>query len=462
MTKSLTDKLTSLDHASLVEIITNLVNEHLSIKKSIATLTAMNDPKEMYKVLNKEITSLKNSKKFINYYESNHFTAGLEAILDKIEKYLAQQEPDLALKLCKRFIEIDANIMNRIDDSNGCMGDFYYHLYEVLDKIFPLSSDSPEQVAKYLIETYFADEYGTRSSLFDVINHCLTDEVISEIEKNIPPIKSISNTPELDVEQEKWDFKTTAKNYAIIAIKKRIADKQKDVDAYIHLCQLNRLSAQDICEISKRLNNAFRSEEAITWLLKLNPDEYGAANRDKLLVEAYMLEYEEDKAKAVIWSRFKRHVHVKDYLHFLKLAKKDEILTAKTEAVNIARQKTPLSSGFQFLHEVQEYDEIENLFFENIHNLDGSDYYVFRKLSTDMDKQGKHLVATLMRRKLAEDVLNAARSKSYKYAVSDLKKAADFAQSIQDWKNFIPHSEYITQLKTKHARKHSFWHQMSE
>ena len=79
-----------------------------------------------------------------------------------------------------------------------------------------------------------------------------------------------------------------------------------------------------------------------------------------------------------------------------------------------------------------------------------------------MDKQDKYLAATLMRRNLAEAVLDAARSKSYRYAVSDLKKAADFSQPIQDWKSFTPHYEYMVQLKAKHAWKHSFWSQMSE
>lgn len=54
-------------------------------------------------------------------------------------------------------------------------------------------------------------------------------------------------------------------------------------------------------------------------------------------------------------------------------------------------------------------------------------------------------------------ILAAARSKSYKYAASDLKLASDFAQHISDWKGYPTHADFLNQLRSQHPRKMSFW-----
>jgi len=80
---------------------------------------AMHDPKEMHKILNKQITALKNSRKFIGRYEAYEFGNQLNGMLDKIKCYLVKQAPELVIRLCKRFVEIDAKLFERVDDSNG-------------------------------------------------------------------------------------------------------------------------------------------------------------------------------------------------------------------------------------------------------------------------------------------------------------------------------------------------------
>ena len=129
MSNAIHEKLNNLSKEALIEIIVNVANENRETKKLVSTFMAAHDPKEMYKALNKDVTSIKNGKRFISYYESDAFTNQLISILTKVDEYLAKQAPDLAIKLCKRFIEIDEKLFERVDDSNGCLGSFYYLLY---------------------------------------------------------------------------------------------------------------------------------------------------------------------------------------------------------------------------------------------------------------------------------------------------------------------------------------------
>ncbi len=457
MSKAAHEKLNNLSKEALIEIIVNVANDNRETKKLVTTFMAAHDPKEMYKALNKDVISIKNGKRFISYYEAGAFTAQLDSILSKVDNFLAKQAPDLAIKICKRFIEIDEKLFERIDDSNGCLGSFYYDVFEILDKAFSFSDEPPKEIADYILSIYFNDDYGNRGAIVDCLKLCLTEPVVRALETALPDIKSLDTTPEFNRDHPSWDFDAYMHNHRVISIHKKIADKRQDVDRYIDLVNLDKVNDKDICKIAKRLNGAFRSEEAISWLNKINDNSFDSYTRDKLLIEAYMLEGDAQKAKTVIWNNFKKSLAVEKYFEYLKLADESEKEYAAKEALQLAKDSPHLASAFKFLQDLQEFDAIEQLYFTREEEVDGSDYSVYRKLSTELNKQGKSLIATLLRRKLVDDILSAARSKSYKYAASDLKLASDFAKNISNWKGYSTHTDFLNQLKSQHPRKVSFW-----
>ncbi|WP_133140268.1 DUF6880 family protein [Legionella genomosp. 1] len=457
MSKAINEKLNNLSKEALIEIIVNIANENSETRKLVTTFAAAHDPNEIYKTLNKGITSIKNGKRFISYYEANAFTTHLDSILTKVNDYLATQAPDLAIKLCKRFIEIDEKLFERIDDSNGCLGNFYLDVFEVLDKAFSYSSEVPQAIADYILSIYFNDAYGNRGAIVDCLKLCLTEPVIKALETTLPDIKSPDTTPELNRDHSSWDFDAYMHNHRVISIHKKIADKLQDVDRYIELIKLERVDEKDICNIAKRLNAAFRSEEAISWLKQISDNSFESYKRDNLLIEAYMLEGDVQQAKNVLWNNFKKNLAVETYFEYLKLANDNEKELAIEESLQIAKDSPNLASAFKFLQDIQEFDAIEQLYFAREEEINGNDYSIYRKLSTELNKQGKSLIATLLRRKLVEDTLSAARSKSYKYAASDLKLASEFAANISDWRGYPTHADFLSQLRSQHARKISFW-----
>lgn len=457
MSKNLLTKLTSLTKEELIEILTNLSNENTEARKLVLTFMAAYDPKELYKVLNKELTAIKNGTRFITYAEGNEFTNKLESILNKVDNYLAMQMPNLAITLIKRFIELDSKLFERVDDSNGYLSDVYHHAFKILDKAFSHSDESPKAIADYILSIYFNDDYGNRSTIIDSLNLCLTELVIQAIEFLLPAIKPMASSPEFNHNSPSWNFNAYMKNHYIITIHKKIADKLKDVDKYIELVQLENVDDKNICMVAKRLNDAFRSSEAIEWLNRIQDDSHEALVRDKLLIEAYMLEGDTTQAKSTIWKIFERSLDVNNYFEYLKLAAPDEKQPIKEKALLLAKNSTRLSSAFKFLHDMGEYDAIEHLYFFREGDIDDSDYYVYRKLSTALHQNGKHLIATLLRRRLVNNVLDHARSKSYRYAASDLKLAGDFAAHVNDWRKYPSHADFLQQLRAKHSRKMAFW-----
>lgn len=449
MNKKLKNILEQLSPGQLIQVICQAHASSRETQPVIEQAIAAYDPKELYKLTNKAITSVKNGARFIDYRGSFEFADKLDQINQGIEQ-LITQAPDQAIKLCQRFIDIDGSICERVDDSSGFLTDCYTTTYELLDRAFVGSKTDPEVVGNYLYKVYSQDEYGLRGYILENCKQSLragADKVLETLLQNHP----------LE------DYKT---DNAL----KTIADVRGDVDAYIALIQKEEqrfqrpLSPQSILEISKLLNVAFRSEEAITWLNKIEDDSHHYSQKIQLLIDAYRLEGKDNEARRLLWERFERYLHAKDYFAYLKHASETEREAATTKAIDLAKIHQHLSSALTFLADIHLWDEVEILILQHAKadTLNGSDYSRYRKLSTALANHKKDLAATLLRRALVEDVLYKAQSKYYHYGVSDLKKARDFAEDVTDWQDFESHQAFMQSLQTQHARKHAFWSKVDD
>jgi hypothetical protein len=115
-----------------------------------------------------------------------------------------------------------------------------------------------------------------------------------------------------------------------------------------------------------------------------------------------------------------------------------------------------------FLDAVQEYELLSNFVFQKHEQLSRFvNISTLRKLSKTLVTNAQYLAATLIRRELVNDVLATAKSQYYDYAVSDLKLAMDYGHEVVDWKDFLDNSKYLTELQTKHGKKHSFWNRIN-
>ncbi|MFT5118540.1 MAG: hypothetical protein ACI9NY_002081 [Kiritimatiellia bacterium] len=444
MNKTLKNTLEQLSQDQLIQVIEQVHSSHKDYQAIVEQAIAAYNPKELYKLTNKAITGIKNGTRFISYRETYDFEQTLDRINAGIEK-LITEAPDLAIKLCQRLIDIDGSICERVDDSNGFLSACYATTYHLLDRAFVAAKSDREVVGRYLYEVYKHDEYGLRGYILENAKQSLragADKVLETLLQDNP-----------------------LEDYKSCHVLKIIADVRGDVDTYIELVKQEALAFgrpladQSICEIATRLNAAFRSEEAIHWLDKISEDGHYTTQKTQLLIEAYQLEGKDNKARQLLWERFERYLHVEDYLAYLKQATESARETAKINAIALAKKHTNLNSALAFLADIQQWDEVDALIIDHAKadTLGGIHYSHYRKLSTRLAKQERSLAATLLRRALVEDVLYKAQSKYYHYAVSDLKKAHDFAQTVSDWQGFTSHPAFIQALQTQHARKHAFW-----
>jgi len=446
----LSNKLEKLSKDQLVQILDNLSSQSKAFEKEIKVLLASYDPKEFYKLVSKEVTSITSNKKFYNYWECRDFANKIIKAVKKIEDFLVESEPDLAIKLAKRIIAKEERIAENIDDSSGEVGYAFENFFSMLDRAFFYAKLEPKELAQFIHSTYLESQYGYNEIILQ-FSKCIDDEVLIELENMLVPVCGLKAN---DTENYKFDYDEHFHKF--------IADKRKDVDAYIAIVKAKEGldNAHYLLEIAKRLIEAFREDDAIEYLNKIAQENF-YAKRDDLLIEAYLLDGNIIEVKKIYYNQIfnKLRVNTSAYLKYVKYANSSELEKVRKEIVEYINARPFAIETIETLDALGEYDLLEDSLVDfvksgkelNLHFVTN-----IRKASTAIAKE-KPLASVLIRRLLVNDCLDGKKSKYYDYAVSDFKKSVEFGDGVVDWRGVDDGYVFYTNTFEKHKKKYSFW-----
>jgi hypothetical protein len=348
------------------------------------------DSKRIISMIKKEISALKKSTRFIDYYESNHFADCLDKLRLHIMNDLMSASPIHAAELMTNFINLHESILNRVDDSNGEISGIFVFSCSDLGKIYEHIPCKTEEVVDLVFSKFMTNEFGIQDNIIHDFKSALKPEGLKILQNKIENALNTRNSTEVKLGLE------------------AIADCQKDVDAFIRACSfIGKPSVHDHLEIARRLIDAWRSEEAqnerISWFENsLSSDVY-----------SQILNY----AKGEFKEDFKKKSIAKAFNHFHP------------------------HSGLSFLTNIQEFDEVAKFVRLRIGELSGREYHTLRPVA-DLLRDIDPLAATLVYRKLIEPILKEAKSKYYNYASKDLLMCEVLSAKIKDLHNFQDHESY--------------------
>lgn len=83
------------------------------------------DPKKIVSMIKTEIASLKKSSRFIDYYESGDLATKLDQLRMHITRDLLPRFPNQAVDSLTSFLDLHPKTLNRVDDSNGVVGNVF-------------------------------------------------------------------------------------------------------------------------------------------------------------------------------------------------------------------------------------------------------------------------------------------------------------------------------------------------
>jgi hypothetical protein len=464
------DNLTALGPERLAAILVDLAETDAEVKRRLRLeLAAQVGGDTIAAEIGKRITSLRNARSFVDWQKRRDFVKDLDLQRAMIVDRVAQTRADLALNLMWRFMDLAEPVINRVDDSNGSVGEVFRSACEDLGTIAVKASPDPVGLADQVFTALSANDYGVFDHLVAAMVPALGDAGTAHLKSRL--VQALADKPR---KADGRDWGASAVRGAL----QDIADGQADIDGYIALVPLEDRSRPHMgAEIGRRLLAAGRATEALAALENARPkqragqaghhdDRYLAGYGDssaweEVYIEALDATGQEELAQQLRWAAFEERLSSIQLRAYLKKLPDFEDVEAEERATRHALGFRSFPAALDFLRGWPDQARAAQLVLTRATEIDGNLYYLLEPTAQLIE--GKHpLAATLLRRAMIEDTLNGAKSSRYKHAARHLLECSSLASSIRDFGTFETHETFASRLRAKHGRKVGFWAQVAE
>ncbi|MGV7963124.1 regulatory protein RecX [Photorhabdus tasmaniensis] len=443
LNKKQSELLSSMNHETLVNIIHDLIQDNKQAKSTLVNGYLLSAP-DILKAIEKEYNRRAKSKRFYDYYEADAFyddlTRSIAQPLEKVAGTLPDQVERLSVKIMLDFERLSENS----DTSSGSWMDYYSVMLDAWMKSLAAQKNSdPVFLAKKIFD-FVANEIYFGSGIFKTYRALLGSDVLRAVRDMYYQKKCHREALDISILIRDIDF---------------LSESLKKGE----FCQ-----PEHYFDYARLLMDEVRPGEAIELLLymdKQGDKQYSdKATWDELFITALIEDGKSDEAMDKSIAAFSFRCDTRFYRLYTKASGKgnDNIQSF----LNIAKEKG-LAPYICFASDIARFDLIDNCITatpkeELISSLAYLTNSFIRTLSSTLYKHGYALTATRLRRILVEDVIHRAKSKYYSYAASDMKKAIDYSEGLEESPQLPGTETYLRVLYEKHKRKTSLWSAMAE
>ncbi len=464
------ENLVSLGPERLAAILIELAAEHPVIKRRLRLELAGEEGGEVIAAeISKRMNTLRSARSFIDWQRRPEFVRDLDLARVMIWDRVGSTRPDLALELMWRFMALAEPILNRVDDSNGSVGEVFRTACRDLGNLAAKARPDPQALAERVATALTTNDYGQFDGLVPAVFTALGKAgVVALRERLLAALPKRSPKDRFDT-----------KGWAIRRALQDIADGEGDVDAYIATVPSeDRARPATAAAIGKRLITAGRANEALTTLEAAKP--VARARREQVDDDLYLVgtegpdaEWETayidalaatgqaEHAQRLRWTAFEDRLSIDRLRAYLKALPDFEDVLAAERAMEHALRFSGFSTALAFFQAWPEVRYATRLTLERNAEVNGNMYFLLDPAARWLEGASP-LAATVLRRAMIEDTLNAAKSKRYKHAVRHLAECASLAALIADYGPFETHEAFAARVRATHARKVGFWTLLSE
>ena len=427
---TLFERLAKVEPAKLARLLVELAAQDQTILEQVQFLLASGDTTAIAKAVRSTLRAWKRSPRFIHYQEAFAFGEQLDRLLDSVEDGLLGPDPALALDLLEEFLQSDRWILERVDDSAGCIGTAYRRACQLFARA-AAGVASPDVLAERIALLVEKDDYGVRHSLLEQAAQ--------------GPGSRRDRTPLLRIE----------------TLAASTGDPQLYADAALEGTSVKDQPVIGL-QVARQFVLAGRPAEALQYLSaedKVPPhcfDEY-AETLDRV--------YEALGRTDDLRELRKRHfLHRPDperlerYLGGLEAKERPRAKDLMRQAV-LSGDYDPTRKAV-FFAELKEGEIAAQIILAEPTAFRVENYPALLPLARSLE-QGQPLAASIVYRALLESILDRAQSKAYPHAARYLRRLGKLGKKIRAWSPIAPHESYLQALRARHDRKRAFWAQVS-
>ncbi len=436
-------KLVALGAQALADALLELAVQSDAADDLVERLMA--SPKENIQRFKKKLSSLKRSRRFIDWRESSGFARELEMLLQDLKAGVT--DPLTGVELVAAFYGTDNGALGNCDDSSGHVGDVFRYVAKELFVEYASRYPDKEKVAGIILKLNSKDDYGVRDALIDCAGECLPEPVIRTM---ITKLQKLAD-------DEKDEYKKRHHLMLIESLARQIKDAK--LFEQTRIASWGKLSTAALVDIARVYLESGDVQTALAWLEKIPQGEtYQAYERDQLLLEIYRRLGDDKKLTELLYRKFRLHHSaetLQELLDVIGSDKRDEVISK--EVVLILENPTLHESDAEFLISVGKIDEAEEYLLKRAEKFNGYHYGSLLSLAEALVSEDRNLAATPIYRSLLISILERGYTKAYPHGIRYLKKLDKLSAAITDWKSFGNHKAFKDQISQAHGRKRSFW-----
>jgi len=390
---------------------------------------------------------------FISYKAAWSFVDDVQDVANDIGKII-KKEPERAAHLFETFIAACHEKADEIDDSSGNLGMLVEDLFRDWIKARQAANHDPDETAKSLLFWMEDDPYG--------FCHDLDREVVKVLDKKgldafVQQIRCKFESTLTQGDKEKRSPGYARRRWGG-ALKTLLAG-QRNVDAYIALCEQTELEVKDCMAIAKIYRNRRHPEDALSWVergLKIartdsrkSYEEYELGELKRALLAK--IGRPEDALKSA-WSEFESDPSTFTYKELMRYVPAKEKMAWRQKAM-AASEKGDLSSLIELWLDNKEIDRlVARLRRATDKELEDLSHYRIEPLARKLERSHPDISARVYHA-LCMRIVNAGKSKYYDAALDNIehaKKCYAKAGLDADWQ------VVVADVRERHFRKKGF------
>ena len=386
----------------------------------------------------KRLSTIARSTSFVEWDKVGKLFKDLALQRSMIAGKVAERNPDEALELMWRFMDIAESVFERSDDGSGRLIGVFQDAVEDLGEIALKVKTDPKSLATKVSQALDHNGYGQYDGLIYAIAPALGNTGLAHLKT-------------LLLEKKGHKFS----RYALLDV----ADAMGDVDAFIEQqTEETKKVPMIAAQIASRLLSAGRIEEAWEAIITPNEERQGWIPVEWEHAKIAVLEAmgKKDEAQDYRWQCFKQSLnqsHLRSYLENLPDFEGDE---DEEFAIQHALSFPDVHQALHFLITWPSCDKAAELILNRTDEIDGNHYELLTPAASELE-ENHPLASTLLRRALINFALVKKRSTRYKHAARHLTECENLAGYISDFGKHETHEHYLCRLKSEHKRKSTFW-----
>ena len=382
---------------------------------------------------------------FIDYRAGSNFVSELEQIAAQIDQ-LAHSDPERAVRLHESFLAGCYEKADDLDDSDGAFGQFVETLHIGWLRARQAAGADPEQTVSLLLDRMENDPYGFAYQLEREAVKVLDKNGLAAVERAVKILFGAKDRAEYA--RRRWG-----------EVLRAVYVQQRDVGAYVALCEQTALSGQDCLAIAAMHQARRKPEEALAWIergLALGKKQpYGStADHGLTKLKRELLTKLDRSGEALedAWAEFQESPNKYTYEELMRFVPKTERSLWHGKAMDAA-ERGDLGHLIELLLATEETERlIRRLKEASPSALEGLNHYVTEPAAEHLAKMYPEVAAKVFQA-LGMRILNEKKSKYYYAALSHFESAKQCYQRAgmhQEW------NAVVAEVRQAHHRKTGF------